>query len=61
VTAPPYRPLDNKLMFGNRNNGKPDWKLIKDHLYREGRIEKNSLIKLVEDTNKILRKESNLL
>lgn len=35
---------------------KPDWKLIKDHLSKEGRIEKEDLLRLVADCNKIMRK-----
>eukprot|EP01015_Nassula_variabilis_P014763 TRINITY_DN22241_c0_g1_i1.p1 TRINITY_DN22241_c0_g1~~TRINITY_DN22241_c0_g1_i1.p1 ORF type:complete len:127 (+),score=27.53 TRINITY_DN22241_c0_g1_i1:30-383(+) len=45
----------------NKGSNKPDWKLIKDHLFKEGRIEKAHLIKLVQDTNKIFMSESNVL
>jgi len=37
---------------------KPDWKLIRDHLQREGRISKEDLIKLVNDMSKIFSKKS---
>jgi serine/threonine-protein phosphatase 2B catalytic subunit len=40
---------------------KPDWKLLKDHLHKEGRIAKEDLIRLVNDCNKILRNEGNLV
>lgn len=33
--------------------GKPDWKLIKEHLEKEGRIAKKEVIKLVGMANKI--------
>ena len=36
------------------NLDKPDWRLIKDHLQKEGRIEKQHLIKLIIDCNKIM-------
>ena len=32
---------------------KPDWKLLKDHLSKEGRITKEDLLKLIADANKI--------
>lgn len=38
--------------------GKPDWKLIKEHLEREGRIAKKEVIKLVGMANKIFSKQS---
>jgi len=61
LRPPPHRPLNSNLVFGTSNNPKPDWKFIKEHLYREGRIDKDSLFKLVQQTTKILNKESNLL
>ena len=65
LKAPPHKPLDQKLLYpeklkGNISlglyncKGKPDWKLLKDHLYREGRLAKEDVIKLVNDTNKVL-------
>jgi serine/threonine-protein phosphatase 2B catalytic subunit len=33
---------------------KPDWKLLKDHLSKEGRITKADLFRLVSECNKIL-------
>ena len=42
------------MMFPEKLKRKPDWKLIKDHLHKEGRIAKAELIKLVVDCNKIL-------
>lgn len=33
---------------------KPDWKALRLHLQREGRISKEDLIKIVNDTNKII-------
>lgn len=33
--------------------GKPDWKLMKDHLQKEGRISKEDLRKIVGDVSKI--------
>ena len=32
---------------------KPDWKAIRAHLAKEGRVHKNELVKLITDTNNI--------
>ena len=32
---------------------KPDWKLIRDNLEKEGRLEKKDFIRLINDCNKI--------
>jgi len=61
IKAPPHRPLPRELMFPEKLKGKPDWRLIKDHLHKEGRIAKEELVKLIQDTNKIFKNEGNLL
>jgi len=61
VKPPPHRPLARHLMFPEKLKGKPDWRLIKDHLHKEGRIAKEDLIKLINDANKIFKNEGNLL
>ncbi|KAL4432241.1 hypothetical protein ABPG74_020209 [Tetrahymena malaccensis] len=61
VRPPPHRPLSRSLIWPNKNSNKPDWKIIKDHLSKEGRIEKEDLVRLVADCNKIMRNENNLL
>jgi len=48
-------------MFPPKLKNKPDWKLIKDHLQKEGRIRKEELVKLIGDMNKIFKMEGNLL
>jgi serine/threonine-protein phosphatase 2B catalytic subunit len=58
---PPHRPLPRNLMFPEKLKNKPDWKLIRDHLQKEGRIAKEELVKLVTDTNKIFKNEGNLI
>jgi len=61
VKPPPHRPLARNLMFPDRLKNKPDWKVIRDHLQKEGRIAKEDLIKLVNDANKLFKSEGNLL
>jgi serine/threonine-protein phosphatase 2B catalytic subunit len=41
----------------NDKLGKPDWKLLRDHLSKEGRIWKEDFIKLIQDMNKLLSKK----
>jgi serine/threonine-protein phosphatase 2B catalytic subunit len=60
--APPHRPLSKQLMFPDKLKStivismtdKPDWKLIRDHLQKEGRVAKPELFKLIQDCNKLL-------
>lgn len=40
--------------MGGLKIDKPDWKLIKDHLHKEGRIGKPELFKVIHEMNKIL-------
>lgn len=35
------------------NIGKPDWKMVKDHLFKEGKIMKIDLIRLISAANLI--------
>ncbi|CAD8124068.1 unnamed protein product [Paramecium sonneborni] len=61
LKPPPHRPLSKNLMFPDKLKNKPDWKLLKDHLQREGRIAKEELFKLVADCNKLLKNEGNVI
>ncbi|CAK75018.1 unnamed protein product (macronuclear) [Paramecium tetraurelia] len=61
LKPPPHRPLSRNLMFPDKLKNKPDWKLIRDHLQKEGRIAKEDLFKLVADCNKLLKNEGNVL
>jgi hypothetical protein len=48
-------------MYPEKNKGKPDWEVIKKHLLKEGRVEKNLLMHLIKETSEILNGEPNLL
>jgi serine/threonine-protein phosphatase 2B catalytic subunit len=61
VKAPPHKPLARALIWPDKNKNKPDWKLLRDHLHKEGRVDKPDLIKLVTDCNKIMKGEGNVL
>lgn len=61
LKPPPLKPLDRKVLYPERLKGKPDWKLLRDHLHKEGRLAKDDLIRLVTEFNKITKSEGNLL
>jgi serine/threonine-protein phosphatase 2B catalytic subunit len=69
VRPPPHRPLNRTLMFPEKLRSifkipylkklliqadLPDWKVVRDHLSKEGRIRKEEVLKLIIDVNKIL-------
>ncbi|CAD8097194.1 unnamed protein product [Paramecium sonneborni] len=58
IPTPPHRPLSEELLFINE---KPNWKLLKDHLFKEGRITKNQIMKIVEMCNYYLKNEGNVI
>ncbi|CAD8176137.1 unnamed protein product [Paramecium pentaurelia] len=61
LKPPPHRPLSHQLIFPDKLKNKPDWRLLLDHLSKEGRIAKEDLIKLVSECNKIFKNEGNLI
>ena len=66
---PPHKPLDESILFpeGARGNiihlilGKVDWKVLKEHLYREGVLSKKTFLLLIKRTQDILSKPKNLI
>eukprot|EP01017_Pseudomicrothorax_dubius_P025657 TRINITY_DN2794_c0_g2_i5.p1 TRINITY_DN2794_c0_g2~~TRINITY_DN2794_c0_g2_i5.p1 ORF type:complete len:215 (-),score=21.28 TRINITY_DN2794_c0_g2_i5:30-674(-) len=61
IRAPPHRPLDRSLIWPARLKNKPDWRLLKDHMLREGRIAKVDLVRLVQEANAIFKREGNVV
>ena len=63
--APPHKPLDHKVLFPDslKRNGLeiPDWKLLKEHLIKEGRITKADMVQLTLSALQIMKKEPNVL
>ena len=39
LEAPPHRALTHELLFPHAG-GKPDWQQLKEHFYKEGRLDK---------------------
>lgn len=60
---PPAIPLSDDLLFPEKSSGKttPDWKALRDHLNKEGRVSKESCHQILNDTLSMLKKEPNLL
>jgi len=62
VKPPPHKPLSKQLLWpDSKNPKKPDWKALKEHFHREGHINKEDVLKLVTEVNRILKAEGNLL
>lgn len=53
LEPPPQRPLSDELFYDD--NGLPNYNLIKEHLYKEGKIDKEHFMKLIIDTTQILK------
>lgn len=60
IKPPPHRPLKQELLFPGKS-GIPDWRVLRDHLSREGRLEKKHVLKIINDTATLLKTEPNLV
>lgn len=54
LKAPPHKPLSNELLFPKGVEGGRDLKVLKEHLYNEGRVDKEDVVRLVEECQYIL-------
>lgn len=62
IIPPPYEALSSRLLWSNsKKEDIPDWKILANHLRREGRLHKKDAIKLIRYATNILKKEGNLL
>ena len=59
IKPPPHRPLNHALLFPTPR--KPNWRLLKDHLAKEGRVSKSDWLSLIELATSLFRHERNLL
>ena len=57
---PPRFPLSHEELFP-KNDGMPDWKLVKEHLIKEGRLYKADIIEIIRIFKEIVRNEPNVL
>jgi serine/threonine-protein phosphatase 2B catalytic subunit len=57
VPLPPHRPLSSELLFG----GKPiNWELLRDHLKKEGRVQLDDILKILDMASEILSKDRSM-
>ena len=61
LTAPPAKCLSEELLYPSGKSNPPDWRVLKDHLFKEGRVLKENLLEMVKKTTKILSQEPNLI
>lgn len=59
VLAPPQLPLDKSKLYNKQ--GKLNYNVIKEHLVKEGKVNKKDLLELINNTIKVLKKEPNIL
>lgn len=53
--------MSKPLIWPQNSKSKPDWKVMRDHLSKEGKVAKEDFIKIINDCNKIFKNENNLL
>lgn len=61
VEPPPAKPLTSQLLFPEGVSGPPDWKCLKTHIFREGRVLKTHCLELIKRVSDITTTEPNLL
>eukprot|EP00357_Protocruzia_adherens_P011762 CAMPEP_0115012316 /NCGR_PEP_ID=MMETSP0216-20121206/24649_1 /TAXON_ID=223996 /ORGANISM="Protocruzia adherens, Strain Boccale" /LENGTH=470 /DNA_ID=CAMNT_0002381319 /DNA_START=932 /DNA_END=2344 /DNA_ORIENTATION=+ len=60
VQAPPHRPLRHDLLFP-KGKKVPNWRLLRDHLQKEGRLTKEDLLLLIRRVTTVFENEPNVL
>lgn len=60
VPLPPNRRLSHEMVFPDKLDGLPDWKLVRDHLLQEGRLEDSVAQELCNRVVETLSKEPNV-
>jgi len=53
----PIKPLETSILF---KDGKPNWKLVKEHLKHQGKMSKTDTLKLINDVMDIFKEERNI-
>lgn len=62
IKPPPHKPLDSNLLWSNPKNKKlPNWKTVRDHLKKEGKLLKTDIRKLINISAEVFKKEGNLV
>jgi serine/threonine-protein phosphatase 2B catalytic subunit len=70
IVPPPHRPLTEELLYSAKckripnsehpckASNTPNWEVLKNHLYREGRVSKEHCKKILKDTLAMISKET---
>lgn len=61
IEPPPAKPISDKLLFPNGCNTAPDWKRMKIHIFKEGRVTKEHCLELIKKVSDVTSAEPNLL
>lgn len=61
VEPPPAKPLSLELLYPNGPDEAPDYKALRDHLKKEGRIRKEDCLDIIKKVIDIVSNEPNLL
>ncbi|CRG93088.1 serine/threonine protein phosphatase 2B catalytic subunit A, putative [Plasmodium gallinaceum] len=61
VEPPPAKPLSLELLYPNGTDEPPDYKVLRDHLKKEGRIRKEDCLDIIKKVIDIVSNEPNLL
>ena len=62
VKPPPGRPLSSELIWDSpQSSSIPNWKIIRDHLKRDGQLLRQDVVKLIELCGGLLKTEGNLV
>lgn len=61
VEPPPQTPLAEALLFPNGLDNLPDWKALRSHCFREGRIRKDHCLHIIRRVSAMTSCEPNLL
>ena len=59
VLAPPHIPMPHELLFPVP--GIPNWKVLRDHLTREGKLSKSDILEMISLFQAQLKSEPNII
>lgn len=59
VDPPPSLPLSDEVMWAEMDI--PNWEVIRDHLKKEGKLQKDQVVRLAEAVLEITKKEPTLV
>ena len=61
LPPPPHKALPADLLYPYKEKDRPDWKLVRDFMQKEGSFTKPQCIKMIKDTISVLKKEPNMV